>query len=1003
MQADGYKQYIFASFILGEVVASGEITANAAKTARDLAVSFDVGDETDCAYGYEVTIHAVNTPTVVKARTHIRFGGTLSSSNIPVREFSRAKFFPFSGDTFKVWTAPRLHDKLVAADSSFAPDWLTYTDQNEAPAPVACSGGHVAKRVDDGETYATIQMIGTTSYVVDPTSDPLNISHLWTLPSGVAFASGSANTDPSPVLEVNVGEYMITHTVTDDDNGKTRTQYVNVRVHDDSDPPHEVVVENLSGTPEDGWNWTIQVVEGDTDLDAIPDGCLAILWTEEYLGGTQQSVRGMTPGREHILGVGYVARDSNKGSGEDGSTSIRFDVISPLARLKQITSYSKVMEENANPDSWSEILTLRVKRAVLQIINYYSTLVEAGFDVVVDAAFLDRVYPQLFLQRADFYAQSMELVQAVDARMTCDRAGLFLIAPHPAYIHPDDRGAITQVADLDENDVLSWDFTREHFHKVESHKASGFIAGSSPQPVFSIYPGFAPGEAVEAPTRERLIVDDQSDLDDRTGMHGALLDMVFYDDDDNEHKAFDLPVRLRGSWDVFDFYKEYTAFSIDGNLRGIDLSQYLFYPISITSTLEGGTASVDAVFRMATYARAGQSYFPPGDEGNGLPPIGDPDFGWGWNPVIRPPLGLGSGTLFMGNTDGYLYITVNGTTASPVWTVYAVLLSSVTGAPTGTLLGGAVDAFSSRYISGGSTVDGYLWTTTQFCKIEDSFNATGSRECVNVQSFRDTSIFRAGNFERSVPGWGIIVSDYGADGVWAWYTTDGGATDNEVQITAHYDTALNGWSGGIWLDPHTPGRAITSAFTGTGSGSSHPGHGFITTDYGATWTQLTTPDIEPNQALASSIVAPFTVPTTFYFAHSTLSGFNYNLRLYRAVGSSSAADVSPTYSASSYGPRGQGNREIAIADDDALSVVMIGRTTTASASTGVFITRNGAASWTPLVVPGSNPYVTLYMGGRRAIYLLGTNGSFAFSDGETVEDRTGDISTSGTNVVLWGA
>ena len=47
--------------------------------------------------------------------------------------------------------------------------------------------------------------------------------------------------------------------------------------------------------------------------------------------------------------MGYVARDTSSGGGEDGSHRLTFEVISPLARMRAITSYSKVMLEDASP------------------------------------------------------------------------------------------------------------------------------------------------------------------------------------------------------------------------------------------------------------------------------------------------------------------------------------------------------------------------------------------------------------------------------------------------------------------------------------------------------------------------------------------------------------------------------------------------------------------------------------------------------------------------------
>lgn len=899
MRAAGHSIRCYASFIAPSPIATGTLTNTPAYPMGGVTpyinTTYVTGAYTDVAFGMEVAFFSTATGAF-KGRTHIRYGGTINALNIPVREFSQATLDLIAGDTFKVYNEYRLHDKLVAAQSDFPPDMQFYAtlDPGDEPEPVANSGGDWAGMVDNYGTsteltYATVTMTGSTSFTVYPTGG--SMTHLWTLPTGVTFAPGSASTDASPTLRATVGTYVITHEVTDVASGRARKSHPSIRVHDGSSLPHRVLITTYEGSAENGWNWEVEIVAGAVDFTTIPDGCKVILWGRERLNGSWQSFRNASPGRSHILGVGYVARDTSNGSGEDGVHRVSFEVISPLERLRQIKSYSKVMLEDANPDSWSEITSLGVLRGILQILQFYTMWCEAGFDTIVDSALLDERYPALFVDANNFFDQMMELARAIDARLIVDRSGRLSLHTHPAYIPLANRAAVTVALTLADADILDYEWTRDHFPKVTQMKVSGISGGATGNTeVFALYPGKAAGEGIDAPEIARLILDatdPQDDINERAGRYGALADMVFYDEDGIKHQAFDLNLTLRGAYDSFDFYKEYIEVTISDNKRGIDLSGRRFYLLNSSTSFEDGTGITDVTLRMETNAAEGETFVPPADAtppGDGEQPPYEP-------PVTVPTPGafpLGSGRYIVIGTDGNLYYTATGNSVTPVW---AKVTLSLTGAPNDFI----ADPFSPHYLSSGD-----LWlrvTTATHIYLLEIDTSDMSVSATDQKTLPSAGLaLRRIEMERGVRNFAIVISRY-AGSVATCATTDGATWGSEVTVNS--GTTSGYAAPGLYPSPRVAGKVLTSEsiFAGAYVGK-------VSTNYGASYSTTTNPALgdSDGQGWFGGHV-PFHNNSSETLAYggwqSTTESSTWH-RIYKISGAA-RTDISPTFSGSKGG------------------------------------------------------------------------------------------------------
>ena len=773
-----------------------------------------------------------------KGRSHIRYAGTINAGGIlPIREYNPGQLPLVFGDVFVIREEYRLHDKLVAATAfygEFPPDYLVYSDEGSNPSPIAHSGGAYAALVDDGQSYATVQMTGSTSYTVDPDSGG-SVTHLWTLPTGVAFAPGSSSTNANPVLRVDVGEYVVNHAVTDSSNSKTTTQHVAIRIHDAADPPLEIILRRREGTEAAGWAWEVELPNG-ADLETLPDGCLCILWARDRMNGAWQAFRNLTPGRAPILGVGYADRDTSSGTGVQHQ--LKLEVISPLAKLRQIVSYSKVMTQSAAPDAWSKIKTLGVKRAVVQLLYYYSSLVESGFDLHFDADFIDFLYPELFIQRSTFYDQVLELATAVDARFVCDASGRFELHTAPPFIPLADRAAVTTVITITEDMWLDYEFVRKHNDEINQYKVSGISGGlTSNAAYYALYPGATPGEGINLPIRERLILDStapQTDVNERAGRYGALDDLVFVDANNERRRAFEMRLTLWGALDVFDFRKEWVELVITDNLRGISMTAFRFWVKAVAVAYESGGATITLTLTTETHANAGESYFPPTDPQ--LPPIEVPSP----PPITAPPNPIPAWT---GALPGK-FVAIDAAGAKVARASSYTLGTSFDWEEVSTGLSGNgiwITADPFNYFRYFALTDVGLYVCNDLWATSPTFSLVAS----NATLFGDAA--RVGHrilMSHNKPGWiavlcgrsGITVNFNRGAGSWAQTAIDGGtpAWGTAVDIANMSSAAIFGWNstavGNIVAWRLEGGTAKWCA----------------STDYGLTWTVLATFSSNPN-------------------------------------------------------------------------------------------------------------------------------------------------------------
>lgn len=156
-----------------------------------------------------------------------------------------------------------------------------------------------------------------------------------------------------------------------------------------------------------------------------------------------------------------------------------------------------------------------------------------------------------------------------------------------------------------------------------------------------------------------------------------------------------------------------------------------------------------------------------------------------------------------------------------------------------------VNPFSLGYLAGTGEVNAFVATGTAILKVTGLFGTIGRSTLLTFPTaltldtqWRTVQASFGAYFEANNP-WIVCVSYYagvaGHTGTWATRSMDGGLTwSAEVQVSAHYDTALSVAAPvAVYTSPRTPGFCMCVAYLTTASPATSDI--FISYDWGATW------------------------------------------------------------------------------------------------------------------------------------------------------------------------
>ena len=988
LRLGGHGAFCYLSVYKPDPVAQGTLTATPASGATALAVTYTVGSESNTRQGFYIRFYDTGTG-VFKGDSRVRNSGARTSSSLPVRELAYGHAKLASGDTFKVYPYVQPDTKLIDASAAFNPDGETYSDEGLHPAPIVNFGSHYAGWADATTGVALVTGKGSTSFLVDPTSST-PVSHFTSGSSGIAFHTGSSNTDANPVIEASPGMQWVEHIGSDNDNGRSATNFLAYMVHDSTHLPLEVFLPTPpTGDPVNGWSWTVELISS-ADIESIWDGALCVLWVDEYIAGVKQSFRGNNDDRSHILGIGYARRDTSTGNAQDGDR-ITFEIQSPISRFAEIASYSKVIQEATTPTDWSGVNTLGVKRALIKLIRDYTFLQEAGYDFFVHSLYSDARYPAFYIQRSDVIGQIRELAEGRKARFVNKlRGAAFELQPHPAYLSMTDRASVTVNSTLTSDDVIGYSVTRDHQDSVEIFELQGITAGTSGNSsVYSRFPGLSPAGGKQYTTQGRYIPDSQSSNNADCAMMGAFAQQIFIDSNHSnaKHRVGEMTLDLPGAYGYFDFELEYTKFNYASDLRGVDYNSFRAWLKRFQTTVDESTGewAYQAVFQQETGAPsdAAKTFDPQNPVTTPLPAPQLPSF----NPVTLPTLlpgliGRGENSMALICANGLAETGNFQRSAAAGGPNYAYTSWATIGA-TGTVLQWCPDGFTpgSGWIV--TTVElGYLDLSSLTYTVKHTFGATSSFRSVDA-SFAESGFMAVSSYYPSGGGTKVL------------HTVDN-SSFTETVVNSDDGAATTG--GGCYVSSKTAGKIVVAAQT-----SSTTTVAYVSTDHGATWATLS-PAFHASRTGFFHIHAPWNSNPSdniYYYASNNATS---NEAVWRNVGAT-ITDVSPTIGGNKFTPVVQrngidsyvGNRQrmICVGEQDSGSFSVV----------AAFLSNNAGDTWPTTILSDTDLRACALSGddGNQG-WIWGTNNKiYALTiAGTTVttDSRTGDLASFSPGTII---
>lgn len=879
------------------------------------------------------------------------------------------------------------------------------------PGPIANGGCARTALVSSGTGLATFDFTAADSIAM--TNGSTLSSYLWGVDGGTITVG--TTTTSAITATFAVGRYMVSLRV-QDSNGHQHTTYILVVALDIDDVTYKPILDFEiveRRHPADGSVMSF-VVHEDVPESTILPGAAVIFFEVETYGTTEGSLAGPAT-CEQVKFNGWLdpSRESPEASFQGIQKGVEFRCISTAERMRQIPLLPQLIKYKASGDAeeWDELVGLTPTRVLLYLLLWHST-VPLCCPIIIDT--LDSNIKRFATTAGDLWGQCLEVARSRAKLLTCDQRGFLRLIANPLIILSASRTA-TVIVSVDGDDYSAVGLERQHAPRTYWVDGRGITVGTTTnaiKPLFSLAPGLAPGQGATRQEFAGVIADDQTQLNVWTGNEHARINSVWF------------PVRLvmtrTGDAGIEPALGEWIRVTIasDTNRRGLSLSTQRCLPLEVSVTYSNDSARTKEVEITALVETSGtpgvtiirqenelglEVYPPPSD----IYPIID------WEPQDG---GSGSFGLFKGTQKiaaldygRLIWITEDFDSASPSWVGYDVSASML-----GFFTAACVDAYSPLYLGTGSTVDCWVATSGYIYKVEDIF---GARTITNQFTFAQTTEYRAIEFSWGVEGFGICASYYGRDngqlGTKITYTTDGGATwSAEITINTHWADggAVIQFYPGLHVSSKSAGRAYVRVFTQTNVDDA-TGDGYVTSNYGASWSLITNPDLTMF-ANGGGLFVPWGDNPQERFAYSSAwhdTGPSDPIPLLYRVESNGTTltDITAVADGLSFAPTRPWG--IYAAPENRQIVVMAGTTYTGSDYKGrVFYSINGGTTWTPitaLTASGTRINHAVTSGDPSAVlYMWGEGGQIFYSQnsGVTVENKRGNMTANSRLIRIVG-
>lgn len=356
----------------------------------------------------------------------------------------------------------------------FYKQWdLAYTDQNDEPPPVANTGAWQAAFLEAGATTATFRLprVGSNSSFVfgSATID----SYQWTLPSGVTFAAGYANTDAEIEVEAEAGKHLISLRVLDD-FGKQHTAYAWLFVSNSIDTGlslHEQFATTIkdSGQSKEGREISVTVT-GENIQDYVYAGAGVLLREWPVYGDSYES---LTEGVAIDSFIGYVSNVNMSHDGNIGTAT--FTVQSPYLYAANVVQPPQALREKATAVNWTQCTSvLSNPRGWLYYVIKWHT------PTLLDMHDLDAPYTSPRRRDIDWSGGSLQdamryVADLIAGNIGSASDGTTVLRHNPNYMNQTNRDAVPTVMDWQDTDIQApFEYTKRLFAPLQDAKSGGF-------------------------------------------------------------------------------------------------------------------------------------------------------------------------------------------------------------------------------------------------------------------------------------------------------------------------------------------------------------------------------------------------------------------------------------------------------------------------------------------------------------------------------------------------
>jgi len=770
-----------------------------------------------------------------------RVQNVATSTTIPVGRISQGledgtldvqdnAYITVFADDFRVWSKPVYiaDNGDIFKDSDVAVGTWTTTEP-----PVANTGPAFAATIDSITDLITVEFPAGGNDLSFAVADGATITgYAWNVKDGT-ITVGSA-TDVVITATFPAGFRYVELTVTDS-NALTHTARVPVYALDpDNDTTLQHYTIERHHAEQSGQELDIRILD-DLSRSTYPDGTLVMFWDGEPIVPTDRS---------NIQFVGWEQSLSTNVQGTRTGTlkDTVLHCVDAGGRLQALGSFEQSLERKATVTNFTEMVNPTMDKYIHYLLHWHSTALAVA-DYFPSDTGDDYPFVLFGSNGSSLWEQvANEAKGLVPGHIfTCNRKGQLAVSADPFLQDEADRTvAIQHTFDEDTTEQITFDYTRPP--KVARIRGSALLTATDYTDVAGvptlltvqcITPGYAPSQGMNDVQTNEGLAQSQNALNSAKGHEYAransrygMMNLTPADDDSYYYIE---PANL--DWVRVNLTAETAA------LRGFAFSNVRTQCKSIDFRYSDNETGVvrrsQFVLEPETVGRPAITVIPEGSSAVPVDPIPPPDMGL----ITGQEVVAGIGKFKVYRTSDFQTVSGSG---GPTWDAV-----DLTGADE--ILTWVVDPFSPGYAPGATSgsVDGWLATATAVYRVEDIFGTPSVSAQVtfaNTASWRTVQASFGAYFFAGLNPWLICISYYGSlgghTGTWATYSMDGGATwADEVLVSAFYDSggAVNPIA--LFTSPRTPGYGLTAAHTAT----TNPGvtHGFTTSDWGATWTEMT--------------------------------------------------------------------------------------------------------------------------------------------------------------------